>query len=137
MNKLIRDMLDTTEARAIRAKTTLLAFIDARAEVRADKAIRAQQAVVRKLSELGAPDPAALLGGAFVQGAVCAAADLHISLPLAVASRLLPLPVRMVVLLGATVVDAAISATAQFKCRDKAEFPASRRDEYKHDPATN
>lgn len=147
MNKFIRDMLGTDEAHAIRsfldsrpeqrAKRALLAFIDDRADLRADKAVRAQQAVVRKLQELGAPELAASLGGAFVQGAVCSAADLHITLPLAVASRLLPLPVRMVVLLGVTAVDSAISTTAQFKCLDKAEFLAPRRDEYMYDPATN
>lgn len=147
MNKLIRDMLDTTEARAIRAfidsrpeqraTKAVWSFIEARAEDRAEKAVRAQQAVVRKLQELGAPELAASLGGAFVQGAVCSAADLHITLPLAVASRLLPLPVRMVVLLGVTAVDSAISTTAQFKCLDKAEFLAPRRDEYMYGPATN
>jgi len=147
MKKFIRDMLDTNEAHAVRsflnsrpeqrAKKAMWSFIEARADLRADKAVRAQQAVVRKLRELGAPELAALLGGAFVQGAVCSAADLHITLPLAVASRLLPLPVRLAVLLGVTAVDSAISTTAQFKCLDKAEFLAPRRDEYMYDPATN
>ena len=43
----------------------------------------------------------------------------------------------VVVLLGVAAVDSAISTTAQFKCLDKAEFLAPRRDEYMYGPATN
>lgn len=147
MNKFIRDMLGTDEAHAIRsfldsrpeqrATKAAWSFIEARADLRADKAVRAQQAVVRKLQELDAPELATSLAGSVAKSAVCAFADVHIVLSVSVASRLLPVPARMVVLLGMIAADKAIGTLAVLKSLDKAEFLAPRRDEYMYDPATN
>lgn len=131
MNKFIRDMLGTDEAHAIRsflnsrpeqrATKAVWSFIEARADIRAEKAVRAQQAVVRKLQELGAPELAASLAGTVAKSAVCAFADAHIVLPVSAASWLLPMPARMVVLLGMIAADEAIGTLAVLKSLDKAE----------------
>lgn len=138
MKKFIRDMLDTNEAHAVRSflnsrpeqrvTKAVWRFIEARADLRADKALRAQQASVRKLRELGAPELAAALVGTVAESAVLACADVHIVLPLAVASRLLPLPVRMAVLLGVAAVDSAIGTLALLKAQDKAASPEPSHD---------
>lgn len=135
MKKFIRDMLDTSEAHTVlsfldsrpeqRVTKAFWSFIEARADLRADRAVRAQQAVARKLQELGVSELGAAYVGTVAKSAVCACADVHIVLPLAVASRLLPLPVRMVVLLGVTAVDSAIGTLAILMAQDKAASPGA------------
>jgi len=104
-------------------KNLIKGFINARAELRAERAVRADEAVTCKLQELGASELVASLAGSLARSIVCAGADVHIVVPALLASRFLPAPLRVAATLGIIMADSYAGTLAVLESLEKDETP--------------